>query len=421
MKMLKFSQSVNFLALLILPVGMVAIDNIGGLVFVILFLTGLALIIRGGLKEVYFSKNELAFFISLTLIVVTGVISAIVNDVGMGKVDRLVILPCAIPIYILFKRYPVDEAALWVGVSLGAIIAAIVAILEVLFSAGNIRAGGSTNPIMFGDIALVMGFISLAGMGWFFKFNKAFLLIPIVASVSGILASILSLSRGGWLAIPVVLLLTFCFVMKRLNFKQMLTLLTIFIVITGSVIYAPGLGIKDKVFNRVDQTMVRISGYLESTSIDDPIRSTSVGQRLEMWKTAWLIFKEHPLFGVGWGSYNDQARQYVDKKIVIPLVAEYPHPHSQYFSALAKGGIVGIISVAVLFGISARIYFKGLVSPVSSQKLIRISQAGLIFILSFSIFGLTEAVLERSRIIIFFSFYLSVIMAFFTQAEKNVD
>ena len=419
--MLKFSQSINLLALLILPITMVVVNYMGGLVFVILLITGLAFIIRGGLKEVYFSKNELAFFFSLTLIVITGTISAIINDVELGKVDRLIILPCTIPIYILFKRYPVNEAALWIGVSLGAIIAAIVAIFQILLSPGSTRVGGSTNPIMFGDIALVMGFISLAGTSWFFKINRGLCLIPVAAFFSGILASILSLSRGGWLAIPVFLVLFICFVIKRFSLRQVLPLLAIFIVISGTIAFAPGLNVKDKLVNRVERTMINLSGYLESESVDDPVRSTSVGHRLEMWKTSWFIFKEYPLFGVGWGNFDDQAKKYVDKKIVIPGVAKFPHPHSQYFSALAKGGIAGILSVVVLFGVPGVFFISGLRAPVSNQDFLRIPLAGFIFILSFIIFGLTEAVLERSRIIIFFSFYLSVIMAFFNQTNKGDD
>ncbi len=419
--MLQFSRFINFAALLLLPISMVVINNVGGLVFVILLATGLIIIIRGGMNEVSFSAKELAFFFSLTLIVVTGAISAMVNGVELGKIDRLIILPCAIPIYVLFKRYPVSEAALWIGAASGAIIAAIVAIIEILFSAVEIRVGGSTNPIMFGDISLVMGFISLAGMSWFFKFNRYFCIIPLLAFISGVLASILSLSRGGWLAIPIVCFLFFSFASKRLGFKQVLPLLAILFVIIGSSIYAPGLDVKDKVFNRIENTATNISGYLESTSIDDPYRSTSVGQRLEMWRTAWFIFKENPLLGVGWGSYNEHAKKYVDDKMVIPEVADYPHPHSQYLSALAKGGVAGIISLAVLFGTSTLFFFSGLVAPASHQKLIRISLAGFIFTFSFIIFGLTEAVLERSRIMIFFSFYLCIFMVFFMSEETPVD
>jgi O-antigen ligase len=42
-----------------------------------------------------------------------------------------------------------------------------------------------------------------------------------------------------------------------------------------------------------------------------PFVSSSVGERLEMWRAAWHIFLQHPLLGAGTGSFLDEVAKRV--------------------------------------------------------------------------------------------------------------
>ena len=104
---------------------------------------------------------------------------------------------------------------------------------------------------------------------------------------------------------------------------------------------------------------------------------------------------------------------------MIENVAFFPHPHSQYLSALAKGGLFGLLAVLLTFAIPMFLFYRLIASDQGSNETKRFALAGLVFLLSFMIFGLTEAVFERSRIMTFFAFYLVVMMALMNSSRNS--
>ena len=100
-------------------------------------------------------------------------------------------------------------------------------------------------------------------------------------------------------------------------------------------------------------------------------------------------------------------------------VANFPHPHSQYFSALAKGGVLGVVAIFCVFGISFYIFYRAYFGVKSDETTRRFALSGLVFLVSFMVFSLTEAVFERSRIMTFFAFYLVVMVAYLNAQREN--
>jgi O-antigen ligase len=64
-------------------------------------------------------------------------------------------------------------------------------------------------------------------------------------------------------------------------------------------------------------------------------QDASGGDRILCWKIALMMFKDHPLFGVGWGQYPDLIRSYGHNK-KLPA-------HNTPLSVLAETGIFGLI------------------------------------------------------------------------------
>ncbi len=54
----------------------------------------------------------------------------------------------------------------------------------------------------------------------------------------------------------------------------------------------------------------------------------------------------------------------------------------------------------------------------ASSEARRMAIAGLVFLLSFMVFALTEVIFRRSRPMTFFAFYLTVLTAFMNSSEK---
>ena len=71
---------------------------------------------------------------------------------------------------------------------------------------------------------------------------------------------------------------------------------------------------------------------------------------------------------------------------------------------------MGFLAIAILFLFPTIIFYQS-IGHYNAAKTQRLALAGLILIVGFVVFSLTESILERSRSIIFFSFYLAVLMA----------
>jgi len=139
-----------------------------------------------------------------------------------------------------------------------------------------------------------------------------------------------------------------------------------------------------------------------------------------MWQAAIDIFKLHPLLGSGWGKYNDKARELVEQGSYNEAIALFSHPHNQFLSALAKGGLLAFIALMLLFLLPAVIFFRCLRHVHEPQKE-RAALAGMLLLVGFIGFSLSEAILERSRSVIFFSFYLAIFMSVVLREEQTSE
>jgi len=74
---------------------------------------------------------------------------------------------------------------------------------------------------------------------------------------------------------------------------------------------------------------------------EEPNFNTSIGQRVGLYRYAWEVVKEHPLFGVGTGDSMDEIEKKVPKKYIG--IRSMPHEHNQFLSVLVALGIVGLL------------------------------------------------------------------------------
>ena len=405
-------------AVIIFPASVLVVDKVYGAVFLIVILLGIWQMVTYR-KEIFpISKDEKLFFFSLCIVMVTVVITTVVNNTDMARADRFLAPVLAVPAYIFFKRYLFEEKYVWIGLLAGTLIAVVVAIYQVFWQFHVWRAVGAVHEIIFGDLALVMGVMSLAGIGWFKEKKQWLIIIPALAFIAGIAASALSLSRGGWVALPFLLGLIIWYAFKSLSLKKGGGIFALLIIAIGSVYLIPQTGVQ----KRINLTKENINLYLNSHDVNDESRATSIGKRFEMWKAARIIFYRNVYVGTGWGGYSDQVQDMIRKGEINKSVGKYYHPHNQYLSALAKGGVLGLLGIVILILIPMVVFYRS-INFSSKVKIDRLALAGLILLVAYIFFGLSEAILERSRTIIFFSFYLVVFMSLTMniRQKKNRD
>lgn len=144
--------------------------------------------------------------------------------------------------------------------------------------------------------------------------------------VAGIAALIFNGTRGAWIAVAItsgILLLYYMFKNKR-N------------LIIGTVVIALCGGI-----------LVNNDAFMHRVSTITNNRYQSNSERLLMWNSAWNMFKDHPVLGVGLGQYKDNYQhKYISPKAKEPNLA---HAHNNFLQMLAENGMVGFIGFISMF------------------------------------------------------------------------
>ena len=72
-------------------------------------------------------------------------------------------------------------------------------------------------------------------------------------------------------------------------------------------------------------------------------RPDAVIDRLTIWRTAFDVWRDNPIFGVGLGNFRDHAMQrQID--LLVPLGYESFHAHNTYIELLVDTGLVGLLT-----------------------------------------------------------------------------
>ena len=90
------------------------------------------------------------------------------------------------------------------------------------------------------------------------------------------------------------------------------------------------------------------------------LESSSLGSRIEFYKTSLAVFAEHPWIGIGTGGFEKAYELYHSGHNILLT----DNPHNQYLKAMVELGILGLFSLMALFYLQWR--YSGLLSPERS-------------------------------------------------------
>ena len=405
-----------FALVLCFPVFANLVEHAGSSILIILALLGLPVCLSKT-KRPYLTWQEKGLICSFVLYFVVYLISFIVNAL-IGNLEQLhakhlekeFFLLFFIPIYLLFKYIKLPLWTVWYGVLAGAVVAGIYSIIDSgWFNLGN-RVRGAYNPILFGDLSLLMAFMNFQAFHFFRQKHAAWIVLPLLGFILGTLTSFLTGSRGAWVAIPVFLAILL-FQLKH-YFKPRVLGATIGVIFLASLVayQIPGTGVA----NRIKETVEDFRAY----SSGNITWGGGVGNRLESWRAAWLIYKNHPFLGIGPGGYRYAIRDMISEGTLRhDREVYFNQPHNIYFSVMVDSGGVGLIVLLSIFIIPLNIARSRIRKEEKNPE-----DAYSIFILvsGFMFFGLTETVFGRS---VFVSFYLIMLAALLSQRNKisNVE
>lgn len=322
----------------------------------------------------------------------------------LGRYTRFLLL---VPLFYLLRRYPPREGVFWWACLVGATIGGLWSIYEsttYLPAPGEpaVRVRGDTHsPIIFGDLSIMLGLLTACGLGYFSSKGRWFVVLALSALMLGVLGSFLSGSRGGWIVLPVAGLMGLWFASARVNWKYQVVILVAVIVIVIALLAIPGTG----VYARSLLVFSEIRDYFSGE-----FQNTSVGYRIEMWRAAAEIIVSHPFTGVGLDGYSRAVTDMANEGLFNPAIIQFGSPHNQFLNVFVSSGIMGLITMLAVF-ISPLVYFLSQAHNRTDAQQRRLGIAGLMLLVAFAIFGLTESIFERATFITFFVLLLSYLLA----------
>lgn len=390
--------------LFLYPVSVVALRPLNGPLLIITILTALWFMTTRWQTKTPTGSQEKLIYLSMCLFFLSAFFCSYlggINDESYKKLEILSHLLLLYPLTVGLRHVGINLRALWLGLVLGAIITTLL-ICYLIFINGVPRAGNIINAIGLGNLILIIGTMPLAGLGWFRKKHRWLTLIPICAFCFGLLGSFLSLTRGGWLAIPVLLTIFLWYGSFQLSAKIKSIIIAFFAITLITSYLIPQTGVS----KRLQKTTSSLSNYL---SKDDSTLSSAV-PRLEIWQAAWKTYTDHPVTGTGWGHFKENAQAQVDAGTRHPIAANFTGTHNMYLSTMSNGGTLTLVTFLFFFT-SLILFFSRTIKTASDPETQQVALAGLLLVVGYMVFNLTASFLEASRNMNFFTFYLAIFLA----------
>lgn len=294
----------------------------------------------------------------------------------------------------------------------GFVVGAILAVVQIyiLTARGTERIPiiGFTNAIPYGDISLLLGACSLLSLGW--SHRRAWLLngVRFAGAAAGAYASFLSQSRGGWLAIPFFIALGLIVTGRPgKSFKIRVSIVVSALILLGSIAM-----FSKTVQSRFVQARADINDFHNGKNLD-----SSVGNRFQLWNGSWVIFREHPLLGVGREHFSGALDELVERSIITKAAAEYSHSHNEILFNMATLGLFGLAAILLTYLLPAAYFFSYLKNK--DRQIVTGATIGLATCIGFAFFGLTETMFVVSMTSAFYTLAIATSLAFIVRREQE--
>jgi O-antigen ligase len=195
--------------------------------------------------------------------------------------------------------------------------------------------------------AAVLAMFTPFTLGFVFdkKLNRTQRTLSFIVFIILIIAIILSYTRAAWLSLAVALII-FLILKFKINYK---------IIIAGIVLL---IGIfyvyRDEIMFKLEKNRQDSSkDYVEHIQSMANISSDASNlERINRWESAFRMFKEHPFFGWGPGTYQFKYAPFQlsqEKTTISTNAGDKGNAHSEYIGPLAEEGLLGMLSVIAIF------------------------------------------------------------------------
>lgn len=296
-------------------------------------------------------------------------------------------------IYLVIARYGLRRGVLFWSACAAVSVAFCIAAYEALYL-GHARVfglGHRWNAVPFGNFSLLLSFFCLAG-ALVAPQDESHPWHRIVAGVAGfglgLGASVLSGTRGGWVAIPFLLILCL-WLGNRISRRRRIAILMALIVSVAAVTT-----VSPRFQSRFTRASAEVANYLAHPH-DAKARSTSTGIRLAMWHWGMDRFLEHPLTGIGFSAYHEQRAEAVTEGELPKEFRRLANLHNELVTRLAMGGLPAAMAVLIFWYLGWQ-FFTRLLDPDNTNDRHYYAACGLLTVVGTGLFSMTESLFGTS-------------------------
>ena len=344
------------------------------------------------------SKVDKWLIYSYLFYFLTFVLSLCINGGKMRDLDSASRVVFFVPVLLLLLKYPIKTCVLSYSIPLGGIVSVCIALYDKFILNLNPDQNPRIMHIQGGDISMSLGIFSLIIALYAYQKREVKLtVLSVIGGLCGIVGSLLSTARGGWIALPLLLIIILWIYRHSLSKRFFLTFFGIIAVASVGISQMPN----NRIIERIDVARKDIQLYLDNND-----GNTSLGARFEMWKSAIAMAKEKPLFGWGIQGATEKRKQETKEKVATGNIGQFTHAHNQYLDDLSKRGIVGLLALLAVLFIPLRTFMKNLKTANNEIKLI--ATLGVAHILSVMVYGLSQGFLVHNSGTIFY-FFLTIV------------
>ena len=299
-----------------------------------------------------------------------------------------------------------SRKALWWGLVAGAVAGASVAVYQRLILHVD-RPGGGINAITFGDIVLCLGLMSLAGV---LDFPRRQRIWPALGAVAGVVGMLATGTRGGWAAI-LLAVLVFVKYGNHLRSKFARAATALVAALTVGAFFVPQVGVLERLEQGVDDVR---NYYFGDQAF------TNVGVRLEMWKAGLLLIERHPVTPTSYADVKAELGELVAQGKVRPFVLDFEHFHNDALQAQVIGGVGGLLAW-LLSLLLPFLFFRRVLNRHGARggPPVALALAGMLLVVSYFSFGLTEVIFWSVRSCMFYALMLFILVGMCLNAEQQ--
>ena len=310
-------------------------------------------------------------------------------------------------IFIVYSSVKFD--ILLYSIPLGSFISGVVALYQYYILSLE-SAFYNQMKIQSGDIAMSLGLFSFGISFYFLDAKKSKLaLFSIGCGIFGVLASILSFTRGGWISAPFIVI-TLLFLYRYLLSRKVLIGLSLILCFSGALLM-----MNNQFTGRISDAKYQLDVYLSGYN-----KVSSVGERLDMWKIGSKAFLEHPISGWSLKELDYYKKDLADKDVVTKTSISFSHLHNQFIDELAKKGILGGIAILSIFIVPLHLFYRKVVGQ-RNKRIKFISILGIIHVLSTIIYCMSQAFLAHNSGNIFYFFVLFLFYSFMVNESTRSE